>query len=72
MSDEKEWKETLDLIQSGEEVITSDLEIGSFVTLPEELFKKMVDEINESRIKNGNLTEGVDLIVVEEKDEESN
>ena len=67
--DNSEWDETLDLLIDGNAIITSDLSIGSYVTLKEELFHKMIEEINDNRIKNGSLTEGVDLIVIGEQDE---
>ena len=64
--DKVEWVETFDLLEAGNDSVSSDLTFGSYVTVSEELFKMMVTEINDSRIKNGNLAEGVDLIMVSE------
>ena len=67
--DKKEWDETLDLLIGGNETVISELSIGSFVTVPSKLFDNMVEEINDGRIKNGNLVDGVELIMVRENEE---
>ena len=72
MNDEEEWKETFELIEDGHETVQTTLVFGSFITLTEELFKKMIEEINDSRIKNGDIEEGVELIVVSEAGDADN
>ena len=68
--DAAEWNSTLDLLLDGNDTVASELSIGTVVTLQQELFHKMIEEINTSRIKNGDLAEGVELIMVGEADEE--
>ena len=65
--DKKEWDETLALL-NGNETVVSELSFGKFITITTELFDEMIKEINDNRIKNGDLTEGVDLIVISEKE----
>ena len=72
MNDKEEWSETFELREQGNETVQTSLVFGSFVTLTEELFKKMIEEINDSRIKNGNIEEGVELIVVSEAGDADN
>jgi len=69
--DKKEWDETLDLLLQGNDTVGSNLSIGVVVTLKEELFQKMIQEINDSRIKNRTSDEDVELIMVSVDDEEN-
>ena len=64
--DKKEWGETLELLEEGHDTVLSDLTIGKYVSLSQELFETMIQEINDNRIKNGNLDDGIDLIMVSE------
>ena len=67
--DKKEWDETLKLLLEGNDTIASELTVGHFVTLKEELFQKMIEEINTARLKNS--TDGdVELIMVTDDDSE--
>ncbi len=66
--DKKEWSETLELLEDGHETVLSDLSIGKYVSLSQELFETMIQEINDSRLKNGNIEDGVELIMVSEDD----
>ena len=67
--DKLEWIETFELLEKGEEIIGSELSFGEFVTIKKELFDNIINEVNKSRIKNGELGEDVDLIVIGEPDE---
>jgi len=69
--DLQEWGDTFELLEQGNETVQTTLVFGTFVTLTEELFKKMIEEINDSRIKNGDLKEGVELIIISEEDNEN-
>jgi len=61
-----EWDETLDLLETEDEVVLSSLTIGDYVTIKKELFDEIIREANLYRIENGITTEGVDLIVISE------
>lgn len=70
-TDAVEWNETLEMLRIGD-AVTSDLSFGSYVTIKEELFQNMIQEINTSRIKNGNLGDGIDLIMIDEGEDDGN
>ena len=70
-ADKKEWDETLALLLQGNETVGSDLSIGVVVTLREELFQKMIQEINDNRIKNRESDDDVELIMVSVEDDEN-
>ena len=70
-ADKKEWDETLELLVQGNDTVSSDLSIGTVVTLKEELFQQMIQEINDGRIKNGSIEEGVELIMVSVDEDEN-
>jgi hypothetical protein len=73
MSENKtEWDETFELLEGGNETVISMLTFGNFVTLPTELFDNMINEINNSRVKNRVEGEDLELIVIGEVSEESN
>ena len=42
--DKKEWDETLELLKSEDEIVVSDLSIGKYVTIKEELFHEIVED----------------------------
>ena len=67
----KEWDETFDLLEGGNETVISLLTFGNFVTLPVELFDNMINEINDSRVKNRVDGEDLELIIIGEADEVS-
>ena len=69
-ADKKEWDETLELLVQGNDTVSSDLSIGTVVTLSESLFQQMIQEINQGRIKNRASDEEVELIMVSVEDEE--
>ena len=66
--DKKEWDETLEMLKGNDEIVVSDLSIGKYVTIKEELFHEIVEEVNKNRIENGDLAEGIDIIVLSEKE----
>lgn len=70
-SDQIEWEESYEMIQSGEETVLSELSIGQHVIIKQILFKQMIQEINDFRLKYGNIREGVELIVLEESNEKN-
>ena len=65
MSDKKEWDETLEFIQSGDDAVSSTLSFGEFVTIRKELFEGIVQEINNYRLEKGDLENGIELITIE-------
>jgi len=69
LDDKLEWIETFELMEKGEEIVQSNLTIGKFVTLNKEMFDQFILEINESRLKNGDPSKGIDLIIIEGDDE---
>ena len=73
VEDMVEWEETLDLLVEGHETVGSELSFGNYVTLKDGLFQKMIKEINDFRMKNGDLKDGIELIIVDEgRDDEVN
>lgn len=61
-----EWDETLDLLETEDDIVLTELTIGDFVTIKKELFDELILEVNRYRIENGITTEGVDLIMISE------
>lgn len=61
-----EWDETLDLLETEDDVVLTALSIGDYVTIKKELFDEIVRDANRHRIENGIVSEGVDLIVIRE------
>lgn len=68
-ADKKEWDETLELLVQGNDTVSSDLSIGTVVTLSESLFQQMIQEINQGRIKNRASDDDVELIMVSVEDD---
>ena len=69
IEDKLEWIETFELMEKGEEIVQSNLTIGKFVTLSKEMFDQFILEINESRLRDGDPTKGINLIIIEGDDE---
>ena len=68
--DKEEWEETYEMLQN-QDVVLSELSNGKFVSLKQQIFNEMVEEINYYRIKYKDPTKGVELILVEDaKDSE--
>ena len=65
ITDKTEWEDTYNLIEDGEDMVMSELSIGKYVTLSKKVFDALILEINESRLKNGDTSEGIDLIIIE-------
>ena len=70
--DEQEWLETYLMLRGGDETVLSDMTIGKHVILTQKLFNNMIQEINAFRIKHGDVSKGIELIVLEEPNEENN
>ncbi len=69
IDDKTEWDEALHLIADGSDVITSDLSFGTYVTMEEELFHTMIEEINAFRIKYREGKDDVTLITVSDEND---
>lgn len=71
-ADRNEFDEALEFIDQGEDMILLNLTKGDFVLLSKEKFDNIVNEVNDSRVRSGNLEEGVELIIISEKEEDEN
>ena len=69
--DEQEWLETYLMLQGGDETVLSELSFGKHVILTQALFNNMIQEINDFRIKHGDVSKGIELIVLEKPDEKN-
>ena len=70
MKDEdiKEIQESFELAKDND-IIGVNIEQGEYVLIKQDLFDKMISEINSYRISNKNLDDGVELIFVDKKDD---
>jgi len=67
--EEREIRESLDLLRANPgNPILVELGDGDVVITPRAIFDDLIKELNESRIKLGNLENGVELISVSEEE----
>jgi len=71
LDDKLEMIETFEAMEAGDEVVLSEYSFGETVTMKKSYFNKLIKEINEARIKNGDPNCGVQIITVS-SDEEGN
>ena len=67
--EEREIRESLDLLHTNpNNPILMELEAGDFILCPRKIFDDLIKEINDYRIKAGDMEEGVNIIAILEED----